>query len=469
MKRLALFLPVFALACSNSDSGTDNGTVTDDSSASTDGFSVDDTSIISGDDGGLSLDGTPEGSATDGPAGDACIGVTSEAKLIPLDMYVMYDQSGSMDEKTGTGMGSPTKWNAVKAAFLSFLADPASNGIGVGIQYFAYYPPGVPDICTAEADCKGYGPCVTNKACDKESLAAGVVMPCMSSTDCKSGGNCVDVGTCSTNPAAGCFTNANCPIGAGSKCVIDKHCQMRECKAADYATPEVEIAPLPGSKTAIETSLNAHKPISDTPTGPALQGAIQHAKDWAGKNPTHAVIALLVTDGEPTACTPIAIADIAKLATDGRTGTPSVRTYVIGVLGKGESPANLHTISKAGNGSDAFVVNTSADVTKDFLAALTAIRGTALACEYELPAAATADYFKVNVKVTSGGASTTLPYVGDASKCDATVGGWYYDVDPSAGTPKKILMCPATCTKFKMTTGGKIDIEVGCKTISVVK
>lgn len=462
---LAVLLSSLLIACSGNDGGGDNAATDSGNNSVVDGsFDPD----VTADDGGFSVDGsTLEVDPGDGPLGDACIGVTSEAKLTPLDIYVMYDQSGSMDEKTGMGGSSPTKWAAVKTAFLSFLGDPASAGIGVGIQYFAYYPPGVPDVCTTEAECKSYGPCAANKACDKESLAAGVVTPCWSNADCKSGGNCVDVGVCSNNPAAGCFTNLNC-LSPG-KCNFPKHCQMRECKASDYATPEVPIAPLPGNKTALETSLNKHTPISDTPTGPALAGAIQHAQAWAKANPTHAVIALLVTDGEPTACQPIAIADIAKLASDARAGTPSIRTYVIGVLGNKESPSNLNAISMAGNGANAFIVNTSADVTKDFLAALTSIRGTALACEYELPPSVGADYFKVNVKVTNSSGTTTIPFVGTAAKCDATTGGWYYDTDPAVTAPKRILMCPATCTKFKATTGGKIDIEVGCKTVTVVK
>jgi hypothetical protein len=464
---LAVLLSSLLMACSDNDGAGNNINGDPDGSINGNDGSFD-PDVTADPDGGFNVDGSAiEVDPGDGPVGDACIGVTSEAKLIPLDMYVMYDQSGSMDEKTGTGGSSPTKWTAAKSAFFAFLADPASTGLGVGIQYFAYYPPGIPSTCTAEADCKTYGPCATNKACDKESVAAGVVMPCTSNTDCKSGGNCVDVGICSNNPAAGCFTNLNC-LTPG-KCTFPKHCQMRECKASDYATPEVPIAPLPGNRTAIETSLNAHKPISDTPTGPALAGAIQHAQTWAKANPTRAVIALLVTDGEPTACTPIAIADIAKLASDARAGTPSIRTYVIGVLGSKESPANLHTISMAGNGANAFIVNTSADVTKEFQAALNAIRGTALACEYALPSSVGADYFKVNVKVTSGGSTTTIPYVGTVAKCDATTGGWYYDTDPAATAPTKILMCPATCSKFKATPGGKLDIEVGCKTVSIVK
>ncbi|MBI2395205.1 MAG: VWA domain-containing protein [Deltaproteobacteria bacterium] len=456
---------VVAVGCATADdAGTPAGGDPDTSVPSDTSLGDD---LGTGDDGGgLSVDGTVEAAPPpDGPMGDACIGVGTEAKPLPLDIYVMYDQSGSMDEKTSAG---PTKWEAVKTAFNAFLSDSASTGIGVGIQYFAYYPPGVPLTCTAEADCKGYGPCANNKACDKESVAAKTIVPCSTAADCKSGGACVNVGVCRGNPGYGCFNNANCPILTGP-CDILKYCQMRECKVADYATPEVAIAPLPGVKDAIVKSLNAHKPSTDTPTGAALAGAIQHAKTWKAANPTHAVAVLLVTDGEPTACTPIDIPSISKLASDAVSATPSINTYVIGVLGKDDASgaSNLDAISKAGNGKPAFIVSTTSDVTKDFLAALNAIRSSALPCEYELPPAASADYFKVNVKVTTGSGSSTILYVGSADKCDPTSGGWYYDVDPSAGTPKKILMCPATCTGFK--AGGSIDIEVGCKTESIVK
>jgi len=416
-------------------------------------------------DGGLNPDGKLETSLSDSPD-DACIGVTSEATLIPLDIYVMFDQSGSMEDLTSTGA---TKWDAVKSAFTSFLGDTASTGIGVGIQYFAYVNPGVPTTCTVDTDCKGFGPCASPMGCDKDSVTAGVVIPCSTTADCKTG-KCVAVGVCALKPTNACFTGANCgPYGPCN--TLAKTCQKREsCNIADYAKAEVEIATLPGVKDAIVKSLAAHGPTTATPTAPALAGAVQHATAWAKSNPTHAVVVLLVTDGEPTTCTPLDIPSIAKLASDGLAGSPSIRTYVIGVLGKTDTfGPNLDTISKAGNGKGAFLVSTASDVTKDFLAALTAIRGTALACEYALPAAASADYFKVNVKVTLGGSTTLIPYVAKATACDPTAGGWYYDVDPSAGTPTKIIMCPATCTTFKATTGGKIDIEVGCKTVSIVK
>jgi hypothetical protein len=71
-----------------------------------------------------------------------CASSTQTAALAPLDLYFMMDQSGSMDLQTGTGA---TKWAAVTQAIKGFLADPSSNGIGVGMQYF----PSPTSSCTA--------------------------------------------------------------------------------------------------------------------------------------------------------------------------------------------------------------------------------------------------------------------------------------------------------------------------------
>ena len=45
-----------------------------------------------------------------------------------------------------------------------------------------------------------------------------------------------------------------------------------------------------------------------------MQGAIDHAKSWANANPSHRVVTLLATDGLPTECTPLDIADVAAIA-----------------------------------------------------------------------------------------------------------------------------------------------------------
>jgi hypothetical protein len=73
----------------------------------------------------------------------------------------------------------------------------------------------------------------------------------------------------------------------------------------------------------------------------------------------------------------------------------------------------------------------------------------------------------VNVKFTKAdGTASVFPQAkGGASACDAG-GGWYYDVDPAAGTPTKITLCPASCDAVKAAgSGSKVDVLLGCQTI----
>ena len=77
--------------------------------------------------------------------GGSCVGAAYAGENLPLDIYVMFDQSCSMScpvERGGTGqccMGGPNPRIApVREAVSRFLQDPASNGIGVGIGYFGY-------------------------------------------------------------------------------------------------------------------------------------------------------------------------------------------------------------------------------------------------------------------------------------------------------------------------------------------
>jgi hypothetical protein len=417
-------------------------------------------------DGGAGLDAAiPPPTMTSVADGEACVGLREVAQQRPLDLYVMYDQSGSMNDRTASGL---TKWDAVKSAFTAFLSEPASAGIGIGLQYFALVRPGVPSTCSVEADCKGFGPCSAPKACDKESLAAGRTVACTSTADCKSGGRCVEFGVCQLRQTHGCFSSTGC--GAFGPCVaIPRTCARREsCDVADYAKAEIPIAPLPGARDALVRSLAAHAPETATPTGPALEGAIEHATKWASAHPDHTVGVVLVTDGIPTTCSPVDIPSIASIAERGLQA--GVRTYVIGVLGEGDGPAgaNLDRIARAGGSSAAYLVSTAADVTGDFAAALQRIRGTALACQYDLPASASADWFAVNVKITDPmGKTSVVPYV-DGGDCSGG-GGWSYDVDPARGTPTRISLCASTCAALRASMANQVEVEIGCRTVSVVR
>jgi hypothetical protein len=62
-----------------------------------------------------------------------CYARVSQGEQVPLDLYIMFDQSLSMSCQTASGT---TRWDAVKAALATFVQDPAAAGIGVGIQFF---------------------------------------------------------------------------------------------------------------------------------------------------------------------------------------------------------------------------------------------------------------------------------------------------------------------------------------------
>jgi hypothetical protein len=332
----------------------------------------------------------------------ACASQSQTAKPVQLDLFIMMDQSGSMSDAVA---GGGTKWSTVTTALNGFFADPANAGLGVGIQFFGLPASGqVPGFCTTDADCLGFGPCFFFQ--------------------CLGGG------------------------GSGDSCV-----------ASDYAVPDVEIAPLAVAQTnALIQSVNAHSPTTNTPTAPALQGAIQHAQTWGAAHPTHTVAVVFATDGDPTECNPQDIPSIANIAAAG--ANAGIKTFVIGV---GPSLGSLNQLAVGGGTGSAFIVDTNANVVQQFEAALTSIQKNALGCEYTIPQPAMGmlDFGKINVQYTPGvPPSQVLPNVPDAASC-TNAGGWYYD---NNAAPTKILFCPSTCTSVKADPAGKVDILLGCDT-----
>jgi hypothetical protein len=405
----------------------------------------------------------------------ACAVATQTAERVPLDLYIMMDSSESM---SGTVAGNQTKWDAVRSALTAFLNDQDSAGLGVGIQYFPQLRAGVPASCEMDNACAAFGPCDILRTCS----AASTVTPCTTNANCRGMGMCVRLGICNVSPSYCAPAGGICSTMANDACVpIAGYCLGRDiCDPAPYATPAVEVAPLPGAAPALINSLTQHMVDGLTPTAGAVSGAIQHAQALARANPTHKVAVLLATDGLPSECTPVDImgaGGIASLAASALAGTPSIATYVIGVFTPDEQAAaqmNLDALAAAGGTGRAFVINTSQNVSQSFVDALNAVRSSGLSCQYMLPAATAdggqLDYFSVNVQFTpSNGTPVTVGNVKNRASCSATQGGWYYDVDPTTGgTPQTISICDTTCAQMKADPIGRVDILLGCKTIIIV-
>jgi hypothetical protein len=351
----------------------------------------------------------------------------SEAHLIPLDLFIMLDQSSSMDQAVGNG--NDTRWTAVTKAIGAFVKQPEANGIGVGINYF--------------------GVSLGKRMCLATTIS------CTKDTDCAPGcGPCV-------------------PLMPGSPQRVCKEVfgdiNADQCDVANYNKAETAIAPLPGNAQPILDSLARHEPSSSTPTSAALQGSVNFCRQWATDHPDRVVVNVFATDGEPSGCDEEP-ANITRIAQMGFGGMPSIRTFVIGVgddVGPdagSDAKKLLDGIASAGGTMKAFIVS-DMDVNRQFLDALNKIRGAALACAFTIPDSMgrMPDYTKVNVRYTPGGSTTSviIPKVAGAADC-ANRDGWYYD---NEAAPTRIIMCDATCNKFSMDAKGKVEIEVGCATI----
>jgi hypothetical protein len=303
----------------------------------------------------------------------------------------------------------------------TFVTQGGLSGISVGIQYFGLSQSGTcQEYCNTDADCGLYGPC--------------------------------DFGYCDYCDPSG-----------------------DSCDPADYAKAEVEIAPLPGVAPSIISSMAGHMPLTATPTEPALQGAINHAKAWQQGHPGHVVIAVLATDGLPTECgvassdpfdTGAIAASVAGIAQQGVSA--GIKTFAIGVFASADTPDGpnlLNQVAAAGGTGQAFNVSTSQNVNQQFLQALNMIRGAALGCQYDIPVPQSGmpDYTEVNVQYTpgGGGAPQTFDHYQDKAHCPAGGDGWYYDDNTH---PTQILLCDPTCTKVGMDSMGEVDVVLGCAT-----
>jgi hypothetical protein len=212
----------------------------------------------------------------------------------------------------------------------------------------------------------------------------------------------------------------------------------------------------------MQASLDKHAPQSFTPTGPALQGALQYAQTWAAAHPERTTIVVLATDGYPSECQPQSTQGLSDLAAAALGANSRVFTFVIGI----GSLWNLNNVAKAGGTREALIVSDkSNDAAQELRKALLAVATAPLACDYAIPTPSdggSAVIGKVNVEFTApNGQKSTLGWVPKAADCNQVNDGWYYD-DPN--NPTRIVICPQTCTGFG---AGKLDILLGCDTVVV--
>jgi hypothetical protein len=242
------------------------------------------------------------------------------------------------------------------------------------------------------------------------------------------------------------------------------------CAASHYRNPTVPIAELPVVRPAFSSALAAIVPEGATPTTSAAAGALGYLREHALAHAERKPLLVLATDGMPSMCPPNSVDTAAAALQAARAGNPSIATYVIGVFSAaqlGRARPALEQMATAGGTGAPFILTAGDDLTEKFTEAIVEIRNSAQTCEFMIPppAAGALDYAKVNVRITAGAGHEDLVYVGTAGACDPTKGGWHYDLQPTAGTPARVVLCPASCRKTKGSIGLAVDLRFGCQTI----
>jgi len=359
--------------------------------------------------GGINVGGSGAINVDGGGGSGAFVGCDTQlydGDLVPVDLFLMLDKSGSMSSSQNN------TWGPVTSAISQFVDLPGLTKLGMGLGLFPTKPstPAASGACSTNADCGFY-----------ECMPAIPIL----------------------NPTPSC---------SGKMMPNDS------CVATDYQTPVVPIGDLPGVGAAIKTAMASASPDGDSTTmTPALEGAIDYATIWGQQHPDRIAVVVLATDGEPNNCSNNDVNAVAAIADEGFKQTPSIRTFVIGM---GSLPT-LDTIAQKGGTKKAIQVSTG-NAGQDFLKALNDIRG-AVSCQFLVPQDGKSDPNKVNILFTPEGQTDgeVFPGVGTPDKCQGGK-GWYYDVPPP-GTPNQILLCPASCDLVS-SVKGKVEVVFGCAT-----
>lgn len=260
----------------------------------------------------------------------------------------------------------------------------------------------------------------------------------------------------------------------------------------DFALSDIAIHQVDQNQHAALKNRIVHStPQGGTPLKLALQGQIPILKSFTPVPPLKTGgkrVLLLITDGVPDGpadVQPTVQGQCVQLVEDAFKATPSITTFSVGVgdpasdestynevfagrlavAGGAPTPGCLpgwNQSSPPGQTPCHFQVTpgakTAAQLRDELRAAFDAIRGSVASCEFTLDkpdgTALVADPGKVNVVFTSNGKGTTVP--------QNAADGWTYD-DPT--NPTKVIFHGAACDRVKTEADGKVEIELGCKTL----
>ncbi len=413
--------PVFALAavvagggCGSEGTSFDADETGVGSSGTSGGFGVDSSSGSSGSSGTSGSSGSsgfPDSSIPDvqfaydapvRPASDACAQTSAVATLKPLDMFVMLDRSGSMNEPQNEpaqkgdcniGQAVNSKWCHAINALSSYFKSTAATGHGAALQFFAL---GAPAACDGTTYNTSYTPGGTTGYTTLPSNVFDATLNLVSPMG--------------QTPTEGALRGI---VGFSGRPLNQRAGRI-----------PIGVLITDGDPTLCDLNVTN------------LTNILQNHYN-ATKIPTFVI---------------------------GMTGATFATLETI--AGGGNAPLHGDTVGTVtdacGNGAGPCRHWNIADGTGNTLAeAMKQIQGLAIACQYSMPvpAVGVVNPNDVTVEYLQNGVppAKKLTRVTNAAACVAD--GWYYDNNAS---PTAIQLCGTQCTAVQADQGAKINVMLGC-------
>ncbi len=347
----------------------------------------------------------------------ACDSLTTKASIATVNMFVMFDKSGSMawtpsGSSCWGGCGANSRFGLTTSALKAFIRDSASAGIRVAVRFFPDYDPGTFTVCPGylflDWGWNGYGWYWDESTCDFDGCAVPSV-----------GLGPLLTQQVSDPPPSDCSSSAD----------------SQECN--------------------LVTAIEARSPGGDTPMYQALEGAESYMGTYIGQHPLERAVVVLVTDGEPNGYCDWNENDIAGVAQSAYKNW-GVITYTVGL---GEANMTfLQNVATQGGGQS-FALSTSTP-TADLVSALNQIRNNTVSCDLQLDQSTAINPNDVTLNFTSGtGTVTQFTQVQASGNCSTLADKWYFDNNT---TPTKLTLCPATCSLVRGDLGAKLSLTIGC-------
>lgn len=239
-----------------------------------------------------------------------------------------------------------------------------------------------------------------------------------------------------------------------------------------YNTPAVNLVNLTAQASQVITAMNNRNPSGGTPTRPALEGlaSFTAANETAGR----VMIGILVTDGDPTRCSPYDDTTLSNVVQNHFNST-GIHTFIVGMTGAtfnrleawADYPGSIthdDTNDACGtcNNCTCSHYNVGNGDPTIFIAALQQIQNAVLGCTFNIPSPSQGvlDPDTVSVEYLPNGQppAQDLPRVNNAGAC--TGDGWYYDDNVN---PTVINLCPTTCTTVQGDPNAEINIRIACQ------